>query len=72
LVVFMFGLHELTISSLLHGPGTTTMAVHVLNFQQLGEQATMAALAVLLTAGAALVTVPVVWLWRRTGPAAPV
>ena len=37
LIVFMFGLHEVTMSSLLYGPGTATLAVVVLNLQQLGR-----------------------------------
>jgi len=70
LVVLMFGLHELTISSLLHGPGTETLAVVVLDLQQLGAQAATAALAVLLTAGATAVAVPLLPLWRRTSRSA--
>ncbi|UCG41388.1 MAG: iron ABC transporter permease, partial [Acidimicrobiia bacterium] len=49
LLVFLFGLHELTMSSLLYGPGTATLAVHTLNVQQLGDITVTAALAVLLT-----------------------
>jgi iron(III) transport system permease protein len=64
LIVFMFGLHELTISSLLHGPGTTTLAVAVLDVQQLGDQTVTAALAVVLTLGVAVVAIPLAWLWR--------
>ncbi len=49
LVVFVFALHELTISSLLYGPTSATLAVVVLNLQQLGDPTVTAALAVLLT-----------------------
>jgi iron(III) transport system permease protein len=49
LLVFLFGLHELTMSSLLYGPGTATLAVATLEVQQLGDTTVTAALAVLLT-----------------------
>jgi iron(III) transport system permease protein len=49
LLVFMFAFHEITMSSLLYGPGTETMAVVVLNLRQLGDITVTAALAVLLT-----------------------
>lgn len=49
LLVFLFGLHELTMSSLLYGPGTATLAVVTLEVQQLGDITVTAALAVLLT-----------------------
>ena len=49
LLVFLFGLHELTMSSLLYGPGTATLAVVTLEVQQLGDVTVTAALAVLLT-----------------------
>ena len=65
LVVFVFGLHELTMSSLLRGPGIETVAVAVLDLQQLGDQAATAALAVLLTAAALVCATPLLWLWRR-------
>ncbi len=58
LVVFVFALHELTMSSLLYGPGSATLAVVVLNIQQLGDPTVSAALAVLLTAVVALAAVP--------------
>ncbi len=49
LLVFLFAVHELTISSLLYGPGTATLAVVILNQQQLGNVAVTAALSVVLT-----------------------
>lgn len=49
LLVFLFGVHELTMSSLLYGPGTATLAVVTLEVQQLGDITVTAALAVLLT-----------------------
>jgi iron(III) transport system permease protein len=58
LIVFMFGLHEVTMSSLLYGPGSTTLAVVVLNLQQLGEVGPTAALALLLAAVVALAALP--------------
>lgn len=56
LLVFVFALHEVTISVLLYGPGTATLAVVVLNLQQLGDPLVTCALAVILSglvAGAA-------------------
>ena len=58
LVVFVFALHELTMSSLLYGPGSATLAVVVLNVQQLGDPTVSAALAVLLTGLVALAAAP--------------
>ena len=58
LVVFVFALHELTMSSLLYGPGSATLAVIVLNIQQLGDPTISAALAVLLTGIVAIAAVP--------------
>lgn len=49
LLVFLFAIHELTISSLLYGPGNETLAVVILNKQQLGDVAATSALSVLLT-----------------------
>ncbi len=64
LLVFLFGLHELTMSSLLYGPDTATLAVVTLNLQQLGDATVTSALAVALTAMVALAAVPLVWVWR--------
>jgi iron(III) transport system permease protein len=49
LLVFLFAVHELTISSLLYGPGSETLAVVILNRQQLGDVTITSALSVLLT-----------------------
>ena len=54
-VVFLLGIHELTMSSLLYGPSTKTFAVQVLAAEEAGELALTAALAVLVTAITALV-----------------
>ncbi len=62
LVVFVFALHELTMSSLLYGPGSATLAVVVLNIQQLGDPTVSAALAVLLTLIVALAAAPLALL----------
>jgi iron(III) transport system permease protein len=64
LVVFVFSLHELTMSSLLYGPGSETLAVAVLDLQQLGDPTVTAALAVMLTMAAAVASLPLVWLVR--------
>jgi iron(III) transport system permease protein len=58
IVIFMFGLHEVTMSSLLYGPGTSTLAVVVLGFQQLGDTGLTAALALLLTGVVLLCALP--------------
>ncbi len=69
LVVFLFAVHELTMSSLLYGPTTATLAVIVLDVQQLGDPTVTAALAVLLTGLVLLAAAPlaVVRGRRRTG-----
>ena len=59
LVCFLTALHEVTMSSLLYGPGTETFAVVVLNSQELGRIGPTAALSVVLSL---LVTVPAVLL----------
>lgn len=64
LLVFLFGLHELTMSSLLYGPGTDTLAVVTLNVQQLGDITVTSSLAVLLTVPGVLAAVPL--LRRRS------
>jgi iron(III) transport system permease protein len=63
--VFLFALHELTMSSLLYGPRTATLSVVVLNAQQLGDPTVTAALAVLLVGLIAVVAVPLALLGRR-------
>jgi iron(III) transport system permease protein len=62
LIVFVFALHELTMSSLLYGPGNATLAVIVLNVQQLGDPTITAAMAVLLVGVVALAAVPLALL----------
>ena len=49
-LVFLLGVHELTMSSLLYGPSTKTFAVQVLAAEEAGELALTAAMAVLVTA----------------------
>ena len=66
LICFLVALHEVTMSSLLYGPGTETLAVVVLNSQELGGVGATAALSVVLTV---LTVVPALGLWlamRRT------
>jgi iron(III) transport system permease protein len=60
LVCFLTALHEVTMSSLLYGPGSETLAVVVLNSQELGQVGRTAALSVLLTL---LLLVPTVLCW---------
>ncbi len=57
-LVFVFALHELTMSSLLYGPTTATLAVVVLNLEQLGDPTQTAAMAVIVTLLVALVSLP--------------
>ena len=65
LVVFLFALHELTMSTLLYGPRTATLSVVVLNAQQLGDPTVTAALAVLLVGLIGIVAVPLALVGRR-------
>ena len=48
LICFLTALHEVTMSSLLYGPGSETLAVIVLNSQELGRIGPTAALSVVL------------------------
>jgi iron(III) transport system permease protein len=48
-LVFLFAFHELTMSTLLYGPGSETLAVVILNLRQLGDVTLTAAMAVTLT-----------------------
>jgi iron(III) transport system permease protein len=59
-VCFLTGLHEVTMSSLLYAPGGETLAVVVLNTEELGRIAPTAALSVVMTL---LVAVPALLLW---------
>jgi iron(III) transport system permease protein len=59
-IVFLFAFHELTMSTLLYGPGSETLAVVILNLRQLGDTTVTSAMAVLLTALVLLAFVPVV------------
>jgi iron(III) transport system permease protein len=61
-IVALAVLHELTISSLLYGPASQTLAVVVLNAQQLGDVGVTAALAVLMTGVVLVLAVGVGWL----------
>ncbi len=59
-VCFLTALHEVTMSSLLYGPGSETLAVVVLNSEELGAVGGTAALSVLLTL---VLLVPALGLW---------
>lgn len=65
LVCCLTALHEVTMSSLLYGPGSETFAVVVLNSEELGRIGPTAALSVVLTL---LVAVPAVLLAGLAGP----
>jgi iron(III) transport system permease protein len=58
LIVIMFGIHEVTMSSLLYGPGSATLAVVVLNLEQLGDNGLTAALELVLAGIVFVVAVP--------------
>ncbi len=65
LLVFVFAVHELTISVLLYGPTTETLAVDILGLQQVGDPVVTAALAVILTAVVAALAGLLLLLIRR-------
>ena len=69
-IVFLFAFHELTMSTLLYGPGSETLAVVILNLRQLGDVTVTSAMAVLLTALVLVAFVPV-FLVRRSARAVP-
>jgi iron(III) transport system permease protein len=62
---FLTALHEVTMSSLLYGPGSETLAVVVLNSAELGNVGATAALSVLVTA---IVVLPGAALWVLSRP----
>jgi iron(III) transport system permease protein len=64
LLCFLTVLHEITMSSLLYGPGSETLAVIVLNTEELGRVGPTAALSVALSL---LVGVPALLLWVALG-----
>jgi iron(III) transport system permease protein len=71
LVCFLTALHEVTMSALLYGPGSETLAVVVLNSGELGQVGQTAALSVLLTV---VLLVPAGLCWwgiRRLAAAGP-
>ncbi|WP_166486550.1 ABC transporter permease [Blastococcus saxobsidens] len=73
LICFLTALYEVTMSSLLYGPGTETLAVVVLNSQELGRIGPTAALSMVLSL---LLAVPALALWPvfrtlRAGGGAP-
>ena len=63
-IVFVAALHEVTMSSLLYRPATQTLAVAVLNSQELGDIGSTAALSVVLTGLLLLAALPA-WLALR-------
>ncbi len=71
LIVCVTAMHEVTMSSLLYGPGTETLAVVVLNSADLGQVQNTAALAVLVTLVVLVPAMPVWLLVRRLQVRAP-
>jgi iron(III) transport system permease protein len=68
LICFLTALHEVTMSSLLYGPGSETLAVIVLNSQDLGRIGPTAALSVVLSVLVAAPALAVWWGIRRLAP----
>src|SRR3954447_6630865 len=68
LVCFLTALHEVTMSSLLYGPGSETLAVVVLNSQELRRIGPTAALSVVLTVLVAVPALLVRWAINRLRP----
>ncbi|MGH3197981.1 MAG: ABC transporter permease [Streptosporangiaceae bacterium] len=69
-LVFVLAFHELTMSTILYGPGTETFAVVIMNQQDLGGVGATAALAVVLTVPVVIVAALAAWLARRPGSSA--
>jgi iron(III) transport system permease protein len=69
-LVFILAFHELTMSTILYGPGTETFAVVIMNQQDLGGVGATAALALVLTVPVVTVAALVAWLARRPGSSA--
>ena len=76
-LVFVLAFHELTMSTILYGPGTETFAVVIMNTQDLGGVGATAALALVLTVPVVAVAGLAAWLSRRSllyvpnGPGSP-
>jgi iron(III) transport system permease protein len=66
-LVFVLAFHELTMSTILYGPGTETFAVVIMNSQDVGGAGATAALALVLTVPVAAVAAVAAALARRTG-----
>ena len=60
LVCFLTALHEVTMSSLLYGPGSETLAVVVLNSAELGQVGVTSALSVVITL---VLLIPALGFW---------
>jgi iron(III) transport system permease protein len=69
-LAFLFATHELTMSTILYGPGSETLAVAILNQQDLGDTGTTAALATVLTIPAVAIAAILLAL-TRNGPVRP-
>jgi iron(III) transport system permease protein len=69
-LVLVFATHELTMSSILYGPGSQTLAVVVLGQQQLGQIGATSALALILSVPPLIAALALAGVRRRrvTGP----
>jgi iron(III) transport system permease protein len=72
-LVFVLAFHELTMSTILYGPGSETFAVVIMNSQDLGGVGATAALAVVLTAPVVLLACAAALIFRtiRGSPGQP-
>ena len=67
LYVFLHTIRDLSIAILLAGPGSQVVAVVILDLWNNGEVPELAALAVLMAAGVAVLGVALMWVSRRAG-----
>lgn len=65
ILVFVFAVHELTMSVLLFGPGSETLATVILNLRQLGDPSATAALALTMTLAVAAIAAPLAFGSKR-------
>ena len=70
-LVLVFATHELTMSSILYGPGSQTLAVVVLDQQQLGQVGATSALALILSVPPLIAALALARLQRRRQSVAP-
>ncbi len=67
-ITFLFASHELTMSTILYGPGSQTLAVVIANQRDLGDVGSTAALAVILMVPAVFAGPLIALAWRLSRP----